>query len=160
MLSEFIDDATFDRIALSRHDDRLGVALISMRCGHSNGGRRSRSCGRGGFSRIGIAVLSRTELFKILARVADHADVVQAGHIVALLKEIGQQRTCDLGFLFKSGLVGFVGEEHVANFDLVAGMFLKLIDDTALDSVALSRHNDWNCHMDASSRKKFSQFRI
>ena len=151
LLLELVDDAALHGVALAGHDHRNRVALPGLGCaGRLRGGCCGCGCGSGGH--VGVAVLVGTELLEILAGVADDADVQQAGHIVALLEEVRQQRAGNLGLLLEGSLVGFIAEQHVADFHLVARVLLELIDDTAFDSVALSRHNYWNCHCDASSR--------
>ena len=146
LLNELVDDAAFNGVALTGQDDRDCIALP---CAY-----RSSCCGCGGGSgfsngsrQIGVAVLGGTELLEIVAGVADYADVEQAGNIVTFLEEVGQQGTCNGSGLFEGCLVGFIGEEHVAHCDCIAGLLLKLVDDTAFNSIALSRHNDWNCHV-------------
>ena len=146
LLLELVDDAALNGVALTGHDHRNRVALPGLGCGCGLGSGCSGRCGCGR-GHIGVAVLGGTELLKVLAGVADDADVVQAGTVIALLEEVGQQGACDLGFLFKCGLVGLVGEKDVADCDGVARVLFELIDDTALDSVALSRHDYWNCHV-------------
>ena len=58
--------------------------------------------------------------FHILAGVADGADVDQARNLVALCIELRQQRTGSSGSTFKFRLIRFVGEQDIANGDLIA----------------------------------------
>ena len=105
--------------------------------GHLGGGSL------GGRSGGGSGLLPRRDGYAsgIRAFLADDADVLQAGHIVALLEEAGQQLAGYFGLALERGLVGLVGEQNVAHGHVVSDILVPLIDDAAFDGVALTGHD-------------------
>ena len=71
------------------------------------------------------------ELSVAFARLADHANVLQAGHVIALGGEDRQQRAGVFGGFVKSGLVGFIGEQKIAGSDTVADLLVPFADQAA-----------------------------
>src|SRR5699024_4965314 len=103
-------------------------------------------CGRGGGRRHGGVAADAAQALEFVAGLAHGADVDQAGHLVAVLVELGQQGTGGGGGAFKLGLVGLVGEEHVAHIDLVAHLLLPFADEAGLHGDALLGHDDRGGH--------------
>ena len=104
--------------------------------------------GRSGFlsGGSGVAGLGGTERVDAFAGIADDADVGQAGNVVAFVEEDFQHGAGFLGFFVKSGLIGFVGEQDIADSDGITLFLVPLGDDTAFHCIALTGHNDCNCH--------------
>ena len=111
----------------------------------SGGGGAFRLAGRGSGS-FGIFASAGRKFGVAFTGVADDADIRQAGNIIALFEEAREQRTRDLGFLIKSGLIGFIREQHVANVHAVANVFLPGGNDAAFHGLTLPRHNDCSSH--------------
>ena len=58
-------------------------------------------------------------------------DVLQAGNLVAFVKEDGQQLAFGSGFTLEGSLVGFVSKQDIANGNLVAYLLQPFTDDAA-----------------------------
>ena len=134
----FGDDAALHGVALAGHDDRGAVA--------GDHGRGSRGGGVGSGGRGGRGGTARQRGVGVLARLSDHAHVLQAGHVVAFLIQHLQKGAGGLRLALEGGLVGLVGKQYIAHRDGVAGLFLPFGDDAAFHGISLSRHDDCNGH--------------
>ena len=105
---------------------------IAAYCGGS-GGRSRDLC-------AGLQELICVALF------ADGADVGQARDLVAVFIELGKQGAGCGGFAFKFRLVGFIGEEDVADVYLIADVLLPLANDARFDCNAFLGHQYAFCH--------------
>ena len=132
------DDAAFHGVALAGHDHRGAVAG-----GHGRGG----GGGASGGGRGGGGGTARQRGVRVLAGLADHTDVFQAGHVVPLLVQHLQQGAGGLRLALEGGLVGLIGKQYIAHRDGVAGLFLPFGDDAAFHGISLSGHNDCNGHV-------------
>ena len=143
ILLPLADDAGLDRDAFLRHDDGLcartgrsggcggGCGLGSLCCG----GCRSSSGCRGILERGGV-----------FSGVADRADIDQARDLIAVFIELLDQGASCGGFAFELRLVGLVGEEDVADVDVIADILLPLANDARFDCNAFFGHQYAFCH--------------
>jgi hypothetical protein len=93
--------------------------------------------GRGG-GRFGAGL----QEFKRIAGIADGADVLQAGNLVALVIERGEQGAGRGGGALELRLVGLVGEEDIADRYRIADLLLPRAHDAGFDRDAFLRHDD------------------
>ena len=137
------DDAGLDRDAFLRHDNGLRAGTRGSSCG-SGSSRLGRFCCSGSGSSGGCGrVLQRGG---VLTGIADGADVDQARNLVAVFVEFFKQGTGCGGFAFKFRLVGFIGEEDVADVYLIADVLLPLANDARFDCYAFLGHQYAFCH--------------
>ena len=126
----------------SRGDgDHLGLGGGGSSSGGSGSSSGSFFGGRGG-GRFGAGL----QEFKRIAGIADGADVLQAGNLVALVIERGEQGAGRGGGALELRLVGLVGEEDIADRYRIADLLLPRAHDARFDSNAFLRHQYAFCH--------------
>lgn len=87
----------------------------------------------------------------VLALRADGADVCEAGNLVPVTEENGEELALFGAFALEGGLIRFVGEQNVANLHRVAHVLEPLSDDAGFHRDAGFRHDDRFCHYSQSS---------
>ena len=108
-----------------------------LRCGACSG----TLAGRRFFCSPGWGKFGKTFTF-----VSDDHHVGQDGNLIIVVEKYGEDRTLNLGFLLKGGLVCLVTEKYVTYSDFVARLFLKFSYYTTFDRLPLLGHNYWCCH--------------
>ena len=116
-----------DRGRRAGHGSRRG------RSGHGCSGRRAGAQGA-----------------DVFAGFADRADGLQAGNVVALTEEDGQQQAVHLGFFVERRLVRLVGEQQVANRHPLAHALVPLSYHAAFHRLPLPRHDHRRRHRPTS----------
>ena len=136
------NDAAFHSDAGLRHNHCLCQSIAHS--GRSSGSCSRSCCGRSFFSRCGAAA---TQVAAIFAGVTHGTNVYQAGNLVTFTVEDVKEGAFCSGFTFEAGLICFVGEQYITDFNSVADFLFPSTNDTAFYCNTRLGHSDCVCQV-------------